>query len=1367
MHFFSKRFFCAVLAVLAVLNARALEVKCLRTEATRNPIGIDIEQPHFSWVLESKERGVMQTSYVVQIATDADFGSIVWESGTQNTNQSAHVTPQGFTLQPRTRYFWRVTVTDNKGNTATSAEKAYFETGLMKASAWGAAQWIKATELPQDGVESPKDYEIEITFQIKSVAAGFIFAAADHNNYYMWQFNLSGNTAKFRPHRWTGGSASCLEEKTLSAGTLVQGQNHRLRIVVKNASRAYTYLDGTIIDTRTGNFTYGELGFRQFGNPTPEEAYFDNLRVTANQRIILSEDFQGQTCIFSNGTITGGRFYAAGPSKYCWQKAVAKTVRYDVDVDITLIRDNASVCFSATSQNTFLMWALNTYNVETATLRRHAYQKGSLTYSDVPLPLEISNTLNHQHHLRMECETPYVRTYLDGVLVDTYEDTQGILALGDVGFRVSSVNETTELAYFDNIKVTTFDAEGRANVVLSDDFEGRACMFQDAVIRDYQGSKQLYMAARGGYTKRIMQADGSVLPGLPILRRKFTLKAPVRQARLYATALGIYNAFINGTRVGQENDGNFVQDELKPGSTDFNKTAFYVTHDVTNLLREGENAIGVALSSGWWSGRITHGVFGNKEMAFKGMLVVCYEDGTEETICSDTSWTSNWNGPWRNGDIYDGEYYDARLENGWATPEYDAADWFATAQSSDFKGEIRAYEGPQVLAVERLARHPQRISIYDGTDQTSTNYGSLHLTQQVNGDQTISLKAGETAIYDMGQNAAGWVSFVAKGARGTRLRFRFSEMCNETGSTGRGEDGPAGSLYLENLRSAQASLHYTLAGKSEGEAFHPTTTFYGFRYVEVTTSADVELSQVVGETVTSAMEENSSFSTSHSDVNQLYSNIMWSERSNFLSVPTDCPQRDERLGWAGDTNVFSMAGLYNAKSSTFYKKWLRDMRDSQRSDGAFPHVAPYLWDVGFGGGVWADAGIIVPYNVYLMTGDKTVLADNFAAMEKYMNWLTTQAADGFKFNGPTTRYGDWVSFVHTEARYISVCYYAYDADLMARMARALSTSENDAYAQKAAKYDKLAADIRAEWQTRFLNTTTGVPTEATQCAYLLALRFDMLPDATMKSRTVSALHNALTGNSHKLNTGFVGTSVLNQTLTDVGLTDDAYCLLLQRECPSWLYSVDQGATTIWERWDSYTKNSGFNRNVGMNSFNHYSYGAVAEWMYRHMAGIAPCDSAPGFQHFVLRPNPDTRNILRYNQKRITWVDADYDSQYGHIRAKWQTNGRLAATKYEVTVPANTTATLYLPCPNGYELKESGEPAAKAEGVEYMGEEDGCQVYSLGSGSYVFSFGAPTSVQHIETPKGEKPIYTVGGIRLSDEKDVRRGIVISGRKKILK
>ncbi|MBO7120001.1 MAG: family 78 glycoside hydrolase catalytic domain, partial [Bacteroidaceae bacterium] len=946
-----KQFYLSVaLFVFQLSAAFALDVVGLRTEDYRNPVGIDKSAIHLSWQLESEQRGVMQTSYNVEIATDAAFGNVVWTSGTVESDKSVDVETNGFTPSAETRYYWRVTVTDNKGGSAISSEKAYFETGLMNSDAWSSTYWIKPTTNDQgsEAEEAVTDYEVEVKFNIKQLAAGLIFAASDHSNYYMWQVNTNGST-RFRPHRWGGGNPSLLSESAITGVTIRNGEQHTLKVVITNASVAKTYIDNVLIDTRTGDFAYGEFGFREDydnGNQ-PEQAYFDDFIVKTGDKVLLEEHFDRSECMFTQGTLQDGQYYISGPATYAWQQTIAKPVHFDVEYDFTLVQDNASICFSATSGDTYMMWAINTFEVTQPVVRRHVYKNGNLTYNDTPITAFSKNDLiGHQHHIVLECETPYVRTYIDDVLVDTYQDTQGVLAIGDLGVRVSATGNEREKAYFDNIQMTVYDESGNGTVTFSEDFEGAGNAFNATDIREFGGSRQCYMEAAVGSSKRLMQQDGSVTAGVPIFRKTFELGSNVRRARLYATGLGVYNVFINGERVGQtDDDGNTWMDELKPGATEMFKTVFYTTHDVTALLQAGKNAIGAEVSSGWWNGGIVHGTYGNKSNAFRALLKVELEDGSTITIPTDLTWLSNTNGPLRKGDIYNGETYDARLEDSQFTPDYDDSDWFAVAVSNDFKGEILAFEGPAIQAVEALRRYPQTIQIYEGTVSNGKTYGAINVVDEVTGQNNFNLSAGQTAVIDLGQNGSGWVSFTAKGAPGTKLRFRFGEMPNTTGDRGRGDDGPAGSVYTENLRSAEATLYYTLRGDTMGESFHPTSTYFGFRYIEVTSSSDVELTNVIGETVTSAVEEKSSFRTSHDDVNKLYSNVMWGQRSNFVSVPTDCPQRDERMGWTADTQVYSMAGLYNGDTRNFYKKWMRDMRDAQRSDGAYGVIAPYHWQV--------------------------------------------------------------------------------------------------------------------------------------------------------------------------------------------------------------------------------------------------------------------------------------------------------------------------------------------------------------------------------------------------------------------------------------
>ncbi len=1365
------------MALAVAVSGLALEVSHLKTEGYTNPIGIDLSTATLSWMLSSDQRGVLQQSYSIRISTDRDFGDVVWESGTIESTQSIHVQAKGFTPKARTRYYWQVTVSDNKGNTATSTEPAYFETGLKSETAWNKSKWIKTTTAPKGSSESAvtevKDYEVEVKFEIKQLAAGLIFAAKDHNTYYMWQINTMTGSPRFRPHRWQGGNPACLAENALGV-SVKNGEIHTLRIEVKNATTAVTYIDGTQIDSRTGDFAYGDFGFREDydnGN-VAEQAYFDDFVVTSGGKVLLEEHFATEdNKMFSGGSIVNGRFYLAGPATYSWQQKSAPYVHYDVEADMTLIQDNASICFSATAADTYMMWAINTFDVAQPVVRRHVYNAGNLNYNDTPIQGFTKNDLiGKKHHIRIACETPYVRTYIDDKLVDTFRDVDAVLALGDIGLRVSATGNEREKAYFDNLRVTTYDSEGNGRVTLAEDFEQPTNVFDNADVRDYDGSRQVYMEAAQGSAKRMMQSDGSILPGAPMLRKAFTAKSSIRKARLYATGLGVYNVYINGTRVGiTHDDGSTEQDELKPGFTEFLKTVFYTTHDVTALVREGGNAIGAELTSGWWSGAVAHGMYGSKPLAFRGLLYITYDDGSEDIVATDTSWSCNTNGALRKGDIFNGETYDARLESNWTTADFDDSEWYATAVSTDFKGSIHAFEGPAVKAVPALRRLPKTVTIYEGTVANGKTYGKINTVEELSGTGNFSLKAGQTAIIDLGQNAAGWVSFKAKGLRGTRLRFRFGEMPNTTGDRSRGDDGPAGSLYTENLRSAEATLYYTMKGTEEGESFHPTTTFFGFRYIEVTTSTDVALSDVVGETVTSAMDEYSSFKTSHPDVNQLYSNVLWGQRSNFLSVPTDCPQRDERQGWTADTQVYSMAGLYTADVRTFYTKWMRDMRDSQNANGAFPHIAPYAWGVGFGAAAWADAGVILPWNVYLMTGDLDIIKNNWTAMENYMDWLSTKTQDGYKYNGGETTYGDWVAYVNTDSRFCSVSYYALDAQLMAKMAHALSTAENDIYAQKALKYEQLFENIKAEWQTRYTVAASGVPNIKTQCAYLMALHYNLLKDQNARNRTVTALRSAISTNGYKLNTGFLGTAILNQTLTENGLNDEAYTLLLQRNDPSWLYSIDQGATTIWERWNSYTKASGYGP-VSMNSFNHYAYGIIAEWMYRHMAGICPDETAPGFSHFILKPNPDRRKTLRFSQKRITSVDADYWSVHGPIKAAWQCDGSEKMT-YNVTIPAGTTATLYMPVAEGLTLIEGGIPASDAEGVEYLGVQDGYAVCNLGSGSYEFAVDTPSGITSPlvgDNAAGNTPAYNINGYYVgTDLENMPHGVYVQSGKKIVK
>lgn len=1051
----------------------------------------------------------------------------------------------------------------------------------------------------------------------------------------------------------------------------------------------------------------------------PSTRYYWKVTTWTNRN---GEETSTEKTFFETGLLdtgwSGAEWIGATPinknSKINPENKQETKARMLLEMDVTVTSDNASVLFGARDASNLFMWSVNTAdNPKEPLIRRHIYDSGQLQYTDTPIGkfFSKSDLLNKERHLTIEAKDGVIKTYIDKVLVDTYIDADSKLSNGSIGFRAFKGEHSNETATYDNVVLTEYETKGNreeAKVVVRENFENPKSVFEGGEIVLVGDNHQLKMATNSG-DYRVLQASAS---GVPMFRKDFKAKKKIASARVYSSALGVYDLFINGQRVGNKmEDGSLLYDELKPEWTDFSKTAHYQTYDIAPLLRRGENTIGAQVSSGWWGGDVTHGEYGAREIGFIAKIILNYTDGTSETVVTDRSWLSSTDGPIRMGDIYHGETYDARKESAWTQPGYNTSKWNKTAINPYFKGKLIGFAGPTVQIRPQLNRTPVSITTYRGEKDSKIN--TLNVTD---GPAPIRLKKGETAVYNLGQNMVGWVRFKVKGASGTEMKFRFAEILNDTGNKSRGDDGPAGSVYTANLRSAKATLRYTLKGSNEGESFNPTMTFFGFQYCEITADADIEVLSLIGQVVGSATEEGSSFSTSNPLINQLYSNVMWGQRGNYLSIPTDCPQRDERLGWTGDTQVFCRAAAYNANVSPFFEKWMRDMRDSQRADGAYPDVAPHSW-VGYGQAAWGDAGIIVPWNIYLMYGNKGILQDNYTSMEKYMEFLSHQQGDGYKYNGAGTNYGDWLSYEDTERRFISVCYYAYTAQLMAKVSEALSTSHGDAYDLKAKAYRNLAQEIKKEFQTRYVDTD-GDLKQKSQTAYLLALKLDLFPTEKAKNKGLAKLTHKIANNGNRLSTGFVGTAILNQTLSQFGETGTAYNLLLQRDNPSWLYSVDQGATTIWERWDSYTKEKGFN-SVSMNSFNHYSYGAVSEWMYRTMAGIDLDETQPGFKHIVLQPIPDNRQELPVGQEQITWVDASFHSCYGDIKSAWKKEKDGSIT-YKVAIPVNTTATLHLLLPTlDYVVEEGGKAAVKAEGVSSITFMNGKAILELQSGSYQF------------------------------------------------
>ncbi len=748
--------------------------------------------------------------------------------------------------------------------------------------------------------------------------------------------------------------------------------------------------------------------------------------------------------------------------------------------------------------------------------------------------------------------------------------------------------------------------------------------------------------------------------GIALFRKTFTVRE-LKAARVDATALGIYDLYVNGKRVGRQagREDATPYDELKPGWTDYTARCLYYSYDLAPYLTEGENTLLAAVAPGWYNGRIALGTYGETHIALLAAIRLSDADG-ERVLYTDKTWEASWGSAIRAADIWDGEMYDANQPSlatisekqdslHWGTPAEETHDLFVTPQV-----------GSTITVRPNLTRKPETVTVYRGTEDNGSDYGKIHVVRTLTGN-SFTLAAGEAAVLDFGQNMVGWPTFTARGAAGTSLQIRFGEMLNDSGLKSRGNDNPEGSIYSINYRSAKAKLCYILNGQDD--TYRPTFSFFGFRYCEIRATADVTFENLTAEVVGSANRETGHMETSNADVNRLISNVLWGQRGNYLSVPTDCPQRDERLGWTGDTQAFCCTAAYNADVDGFFHKWLQDARDSQAENGMYPDVIPKVRVVGWGGAAWSDAGIIVPYTMWKMYADTDIIREHYASMERYMDWLATT-----DLSGPNATYGDWLAYEPTDARYISVAYYALDARYMAAMSRAIDRAD------RAAHYDSLFEQVRDYFRRIYCNAEGDLnPEVRTQTGYLLALRNDLLlPER--RPAAVAALKQKIIDNGYKLSTGFVGSCILNEVLAEFGENDLAYSLLLQTENPSWLYSVHQGATTIWERWNSYTKATGFG-DVGMNSFNHYAYGAVQEWMYRHIAGIETTEQAPGFAHPILQPKPDTRSAeeIPAGQEKITWVRTSFASPVGLIESAWDMTDGFT---YTCRVPV--AATLHLP-----------------------------------------------------------------------------------------
>ncbi|NRD23045.1 family 78 glycoside hydrolase catalytic domain [Winogradskyella litoriviva] len=716
------------------------------------------------------------------------------------------------------------------------------------------------------------------------------------------------------------------------------------------------------------------------------------------------------------------------------------------------------------------------------------------------------------------------------------------------------------------------------------------------------------------------------------LRKGFELSSDVTSARLYITSKGVFDVSINGENVSD--------DAMSPGFTTYDKRIETLTYDVTNLIESGQNTIGVELASGWHSGRLLWGTtpwdntISPKVLA---QLEMTMSDGSKEIIVSDVSWKGMTNGPLQFAEIYDGEIYNANLEMpNWTTNNFDDKNW-TTVEVGAIDANVKLEPKRHTTVKDKIKLVPQDITSNDGV-----------------------------AVFDLKQNMVGVPLVNVPMKKGDTLKIRFAEMLS-----------PDGTFYTKNYRSAHSTDYY-IAAKDGDIEYQPKFTFHGFRFVELSgfdTSETPTKDWVTGIVQYSDFEDNGTFTSSHDKLNQLQSNIVWGLRGNFLDIPTDCPQRNERLGWTGDAQVFGPTSMFNADVYKFWASWLQSVREAQLDDGAIPWTVPDSRGNKIGSSGWGDVGTIIPWKIYMRTGDVGFLEDNFEMMK---NWVGYHQKKSNKHISNMMSFSDWLQPFpengdtrgDTSSKLIGTAFYAHSAKLTAKVAKTLGKTEEQA------KYEELYKTVAKAFENKFFDETGKVKEVAeTQTSYLLALAFDLLSDDKKANAKKFLLKKIAEADNH-LRTGFLGTPLLSEVLDETGEIDLMYKLLFNETYPSWFYSINQGATTIWERWNSYSKEEGFNP-MNMNSLNHYAYGAIGQWMYERIAGIAPLEA--GYKIIKIAPQPN---------EPLTSASASLSTPYGKVSSSWKIkDGKFFL---EVVIPPNTTAKVIIPADRSEVLEMDGK-----------------------------------------------------------------------------
>ncbi|NLE99699.1 MAG: family 78 glycoside hydrolase catalytic domain [Anaerolineales bacterium] len=787
------------------------------------------------------------------------------------------------------------------------------------------------------------------------------------------------------------------------------------------------------------------------------------------------------------------------------------------------------------------------------------------------------------------------------------------------------------------------------------------------------------MLARADWTANWIELEYDTEPTneqpCPVLRREFGVEGSVTKACAYVSALGMVELHLNGQRVGDH--------LLAPEWTDYHRRVQYQTYDVTEMVRQGANTVGAMLGYGWYAGRIgltseksgPRHIYGNRPRLLV-QLEIQYADGRTQIITSDDSWRGTLQGPIVDACILDGERQDARRTlPGWDMPGFDDSAW-STA---------KVFQAPDI----------ELVSQYNEPIRVMLELKPIAMTEPAPG----------VFVFDMGQNMVGWCRLEVQGPRGACVTLRHAELLQDDGQ-----------IYTENLRQAAQRDDYILSGDGT-EVLEPHFTYHGFRYVEVTgLPKPPALDDLTGRVFYSSSPAASTFECSEPMLEKLVQNTVWTQRGNMHSTPTDCPQRNERLGWMGDAQLFSQAACFNMDMARFFTKWAVDIRDAQSDEGAFSDVSPnpfLRYNTLLGAPAWADAGVIIPWRVYLNYADKEILKAQYVAAKAWVDYVHRHNDDLIWRNQRGNDYGDWLnadtmilenwpkSGGQVPKEVFATAFFAHSTDIVSKMAAILGDQEG------AEQYGGLFQRIKIAFNEQFVNADDGTIYGDTQAGYALALHFDLLPPQ-LRGRAVEHIIRGIERYGGHLSTGIHSANRMMLELVNMGRADIAYQLLMLRTVPSWGYMIDQGATTIWERWDGYVAGRGV-QNAGMNSYNHYAIGAVVEWLYRYVIGINPDINEPGYKHILIRPTLGGG---------LTHAKGTYESIHGPIATSWSlSEGQF---ELEVSIPGNTTATVYLPTRAPSTVLESGNALEKAEGVEVQCSAPGCLVLKIGAGQYRFT-----------------------------------------------